>query len=738
MSIRTVSYLLNGENDLPESPQYGGVRYENNATSVAFTLDENYKFNIENAYPNTQLVYRIDFNSRNAGYNPSENLVLTDNAVSRTIPLCMTFYGEQITATLVITAIDDDGNAVGTILSPEIKIYFDDVTKDEPTSSVIGENISAIEKRTEEFCVLAEKQAELAEGFADIAADNATFSQAAADNAADSAAIAKSAEQNTETVVENHKADASAHSFLFDNKVDKADGMGLSSNDYTLAEKEKLTSIENGAQVNIAPDQTYSPTSENAQSGKAVAQALSGRTPIEIADGSLAINFTDNGIYEIIGVEIYGTNYEVYTEYGSVYVPNSTPPAQLVVGAKFYIELGESINNYTRNINKLELVGNPYVKEDNIKTINGESIIGSGDIAISGGETGLVNIDQTYSPTSENAQSGKAVAEAIAPLKEVYTTPSDTLTCDRDGRHSISRIDLFGDGATLSYKISDAAPSAEEIESGSVSIEDIDGEVTSFPGTSFTNLGEGILAFYNCIVIIATDMVLTDPDLGNLSVEKGTYFTYPEYIKKITLTIPNYNGFTTVNYNLKTINGNSLVGSGDIAISSLKGFELLSDVTITEDVEEVKWRTTDSGEPISKYKDFFIYFLGKFTADDTAGSFITCSGDGLYFMYKWISKSTKQRAFWVLVETICSTDKIDVRPNELNGTAIRIGKFPDTLLENVGEGDDLFVQGLSAQSRNLGCDTTVFELGRLAINEIKMASKTVIFASGSRFLLFGR
>ena len=411
MSIRTVSYLLNGENDLPESPQYGGVRYENNATSVAFTLDENYKFNIENAYPNTQLVYRIDFNSRNAGYNPSENLVLTDNAVSRTIPLCMTFYGEQITATLVITAIDDDGNAVGTILSPEIKIYFDDVTKDEPTSSVIGENISAIEKRTEEFCVLAEKQAELAEGFADIAADNATFSQAAADNAADSAAIAKSAEQNTETVVENHKADASAHSFLFDNKVDKADGMGLSSNDYTLAEKEKLTSIENGAQVNIAPDQTYSPTSENAQSGKAVAQALSGRTPIEIADGSLAINFTDNGIYEIIGVEIYGTNYEVYTEYGSVYVPNSTPPAQLVVGAKFYIELGESINNYTRNINKLELVGNPYVKEDNIKTINGNSLVGSGDIAISGGaitgdgeptDTTKGDIGQLYMNTDTN------------------------------------------------------------------------------------------------------------------------------------------------------------------------------------------------------------------------------------------------------------------------------------------------------------------------------------------------
>ncbi len=274
MSIRTVSYLLSGENDSPLTPQYGGVRYEDNATSVVFTLEENYKLNIENAYQGTELVYRIDFNSRNAGYNPSENLVLTDNTVSRTIPLCMTFYGEQITATLVITAIDNDGNAVGTVLSPEIKIYFDDVAKDEPYDSVIGENISAAEKRAEEFCVLAEKHMGLAEGFADIAADNAAFSQAAADNAADSAAIAKSAEQNIEAVVENHKSDVLAHSALFEGKVDKADGMGLSSNDYTLAEKQKLALIENGAQVNIAPDQTYLPTSENAQSGKAVAGAI--------------------------------------------------------------------------------------------------------------------------------------------------------------------------------------------------------------------------------------------------------------------------------------------------------------------------------------------------------------------------------------------------------------------------------------------------------------------------------
>lgn len=37
-------------------------------------------------------------------------------------------------------------------------------------------------------------------------------------------------------------------------KVDKVDGKGLSTNDYTTEEKEKLTGIEAGAQVNIQSD----------------------------------------------------------------------------------------------------------------------------------------------------------------------------------------------------------------------------------------------------------------------------------------------------------------------------------------------------------------------------------------------------------------------------------------------------------------------------------------------------
>ena len=53
------------------------------------------------------------------------------------------------------------------------------------------------------------------------------------------------------------------------------------------------------------------------------------------------------------------------------------------------------------------------VSGENIKTINGESVLGSGNITIENGSSIDVTVDQTYNPESENAQSGKVVAEAI-------------------------------------------------------------------------------------------------------------------------------------------------------------------------------------------------------------------------------------------------------------------------------------------------------------------------------------
>ena len=52
----------------------------------------------------------------------------------------------------------------------------------------------------------------------------------------------------------SHRFVTDAEKTTWNNKVDKADGMGLSSNDYTTAEKNKLSGIEDGANNYTHPD----------------------------------------------------------------------------------------------------------------------------------------------------------------------------------------------------------------------------------------------------------------------------------------------------------------------------------------------------------------------------------------------------------------------------------------------------------------------------------------------------
>lgn len=63
--------------------------------------------------------------------------------------------------------------------------------------------------------------------------------------------------------VSTHNSNKTAHSALFDNKVDKVTGKKLSTNDYTTEEKDKLSGIETGAQKNVQAD--WNATSGTAQ-----------------------------------------------------------------------------------------------------------------------------------------------------------------------------------------------------------------------------------------------------------------------------------------------------------------------------------------------------------------------------------------------------------------------------------------------------------------------------------------
>lgn len=127
--------------------------------------------------------------------------------------------------------------------------------------------------------------------------------------------------------------------------------------------------------VKIEVDQTYEPNSSNAQSGKAVNEALSVFEEIPMIDvGDFNPYNTDiiydasyNGVYEITNIT---SEFDTYldTTIGSIiiYSPLYTLP-NLTVGSKIYIEFGEQWTFGAYHLNKLAAVKDKYLTEETLQ-----------------------------------------------------------------------------------------------------------------------------------------------------------------------------------------------------------------------------------------------------------------------------------------------------------------------------------------------------------------------------------
>ena len=164
-----------------------------------------------------------------------------------------------------------------------------------------------------------------------------------------------------------------------DTKVDKVTGKGLSTEDYTTTEKSKLAGIQAGAEVNVNADW-------NAVSGDA--QILNKPTIPSIA-GLATTSYVDSQDATKQDILVSGTNVK-------------TVEGQSILGSgdisitKSDIGLGNVDN--TSDLSKpistaqqtaLNAKQDTLVSATNIKTINGSSVLGSGDLTISGGIVGV-------------------------------------------------------------------------------------------------------------------------------------------------------------------------------------------------------------------------------------------------------------------------------------------------------------------------------------------------------------
>ncbi len=301
MAIRTLSFNVSvSDSPTQNQPVWAGMQFEDNATEVVFCPDAE----LVNAVGDSAL-FRIDFNSP-AGYSPSSNLTADQNGnYRRSIPYSMTFIGGELEAVFVVTSAD--GNLE--LLSFPITLYLTEVKRDAVCADELHKGLSMVEESVRQLSLIAEESADKAEESADKAQKSAEAAEAALAQTEEGvqrfeeAAEAKADLQFKEieggfswffSFLENTQicllyaieTESSLLRFSGSNTdVNIITTVDLSEfkigkkylitvdEDYNIRSIEEVVDLSDKVSVSDI-DHSYNPESENAQSGKAVAEAL--------------------------------------------------------------------------------------------------------------------------------------------------------------------------------------------------------------------------------------------------------------------------------------------------------------------------------------------------------------------------------------------------------------------------------------------------------------------------------
>ena len=188
---------------------------------------------------------------------------------------------------------------------------------------------------------------------------------------------------------------------------------------------------------------------------------------------------------------------------------------------------------------------------------------------------------------------------------------------------------------------------------------------------------------------------------------------------------------TTTDYELHNKVGDlekaldDLPESGGSVLSN--DFVLIGDATLTEDAEAFKFTQDLEGNDLTKYKDFFLHFVGDFTGT-SKGLAIRANEGGIYLMWRPITRSVGSiQGFWHLTEEMINTD---------DGLIIYKSNYPDSTLTNYTNTST--AQGLSNNNRNVFSDIHCNGAGMKISSYEFFIQSGESFKAGSRCMLFGR
>lgn len=213
MSIKTIEYSVNVAGITPATEQFGGTQGDHRVAALEFLLTDELYAAVIAAASNGKLMYRFDIYDGQGGIWSSEAAELNTSSVGIELEERHTRHGGKVTAYLVITSLSADNET-------DIELYTF------PARLRFNDRLSGIAQEGESY--------ESITGLAEVA-------KTKADEALQSANSAAKSVNNISEIIDSAVSDA-------------------------------LKDI-NGA-IASSTDQTYNANSKNAQSGKAVAEAV--------------------------------------------------------------------------------------------------------------------------------------------------------------------------------------------------------------------------------------------------------------------------------------------------------------------------------------------------------------------------------------------------------------------------------------------------------------------------------
>ncbi len=226
------------------------------------------------------------------------------------------------------------------------------------------------------------------------------------------------------------------------NKVDKVTGKGLSTNDYTTAEKNKLAGIQAGAEVNVNAD--WNATSGDAQIlNKPTIPSVTGLVPYTGATGNVDLGTHTLSAKNIIVNHPSGSgDAATITKGGSgealkvVKTSGSGNAASITGGVTLLDELHlttDLADSYIASAATWNAKQVALVSGTNIKTLEGQSLLGSGNIDLTKSDVDLGNVDNTSDlnkPISTATQTALNDKQNALTLTTTGTSGPATLIAD--------------------------------------------------------------------------------------------------------------------------------------------------------------------------------------------------------------------------------------------------------------------------------------------------------------------